>query len=88
MTNKNVLVNRTCYKVVELSTVTDHTIENVLNKYVNEGWLLDQIQFVVREASRRPSMAFIIFVRNDSNGESIDSYSHDKYNVENEGDIK
>ena len=51
------------YKVVELSVVTDESIEKVLNDWTAEGWCLDSIQFVVREASKRPSMAFVLFTR-------------------------
>ena len=51
------------YKVVELSVVTDESIEAVLNKRTEQGWHFDGIQFVVREASKRPSMAFVLFTR-------------------------
>ena len=54
------------YKVVELAVVTDESIEEVLNQRTAEGWLFDSIQFVVREASKRPSMAFILFTRESS----------------------
>ena len=53
----------TQYKVVELSTVTDETIEIALNRWTSMGWIFDQIQFVVRDASRRPSMAFVFFIK-------------------------
>lgn len=51
------------YKVVELSVVTDESIEVALNEWTTKGWLFDTIQFVVREASKRPSMAFVFFTR-------------------------
>ena len=51
------------YKVIELAVVTDETIEKALNLWIKENWLFDQIHFVVRDNSRRPSMAFMIFVR-------------------------
>lgn len=51
------------YKVVELSLVTDETIEEVLNLWTEQGWRFDRLQFVVSEASRRPAMAFIFFVQ-------------------------
>lgn len=51
------------YKVVELSMVTDETIEHAVNMWTGSGWIFDQIQFVVRDASRRPSMAFLFFLR-------------------------
>ena len=53
------------YKFVELSIVTDETIERAVNEWVNQGWILDGIRFVVTDASRRPSMAFISFVREE-----------------------
>ena len=51
------------YKVVELSLVTDREIENALNEWTSQGWSFDSINFAMREASRRPTMAFISFVR-------------------------
>jgi len=65
-------MQETEYKVIELSIVTDETIEEVLNKTVKEGWLFDSIHFVVRESSRRPSMAFVYFVRSKKNNETDD----------------
>ncbi len=53
------------YKVDELSVVTDESIEDVLNKRTSEGWQFDRMQFVVRDASKRPSMAFVFFVRSE-----------------------
>ncbi len=54
------------YKVVELGVVTDESIEDVLNGWTTQGWHFDSIQFVVREASKRPSMAFVLFTRQTS----------------------
>lgn len=51
------------YKVTELSVVTDESIEDVLNCWTAKGWHFDGIQFVVREASKRPAMAFVLFTR-------------------------
>lgn len=51
------------YKFVELSIVTDETIEEAVNAWVGRGWLLEGIRFVTTEASRRPQMAFISFTR-------------------------
>ena len=51
------------YKVVEIPVVTDEAIEAVLNEWTAQGWQFDSLQFVVREASKRPSMAFVIFTR-------------------------
>jgi hypothetical protein len=51
------------YKVVELTTVTDESIEEVLNEWTKKGYRLDGIHFATRESSRRPAMAFLIFTR-------------------------
>lgn len=56
------------YKVVELAVVTDESIEEVLNCWTAQGWHFDSIQFVVREASKRPAMAFILFTREGASG--------------------
>ena len=53
----------TRYKVVETSSVTDEELERIINETVALGWAFDGIQFAMREASRRPSMAFLIFTR-------------------------
>jgi hypothetical protein len=55
------------YKVAELSIVTEETIENALNRHVADGWRLDTIQFAMGPASKRPAMAFILFIREDDN---------------------
>ena len=57
------------YKVVESSTVTDEAIEEIINRWVGEGWILDGIQFAMREASKRPAMAFVLFTRQDEEEE-------------------
>lgn len=51
------------YKVVELSTVTDDAIERAVNETVRAGWAFEGIQFAMREASKRPAMAFLFFTR-------------------------
>jgi hypothetical protein len=51
------------YKFVELSVVTDETLEEAVNLWVGKGWHLDAIRFVTSEASRRPQMAFVSFTR-------------------------
>ena len=53
------------YKVIELSTVNDEDIEQALNEWTAQGWTFDTMQFAMRESSKRPSMAFITFTRND-----------------------
>lgn len=54
------------YKVVEIGTVTDEEIEKVLNEWTGEGWEYDTMQFAMREGSKRPSMAFVTFTREES----------------------
>lgn len=61
----------TRYKVVELSVVTDETLEETLNTWSAQGWRLDGIQFAMREASRRPAMAFVLFVREEGLNQPI-----------------
>ena len=51
------------YKVVETSVVTDEEIEQILNRMAEDGWLLDGMHFAMRDGSRRPSMAFLVFGR-------------------------
>lgn len=51
------------YKVVELSTVDEGTLERTINDWVGQDWNLDGIQFAMREASKRPAMAFLLFTR-------------------------
>jgi len=53
----------TVYKVVEASTVTDEALEVIVNEWVARGWVLDGIQFAMRESSKRPAMAFVLFTR-------------------------
>lgn len=53
------------YKVVEISTVTDEEIEKVLNEWCKNGWKLDRILFAMKETQKRPSMAFIVFVKEE-----------------------
>ena len=58
-------MKRTVYKVVEVATVTDEELERVINEWVGKGWSLDTIQFAMRESSKRPAMAFVIFTRSE-----------------------
>lgn len=52
------------YKVAELSTVTDEELEKAINQWVVQGWSFEGIQFAMRESSKRPAMAFVLFTRN------------------------
>ena len=60
------------YKVVEISSVTDEEIETVLNEWTAQGWVLEGIQFAMRESSKRPSMAFVTFRREDGEAGEAD----------------
>lgn len=51
------------YKVIETSEVTDEAIERHINEWVGAGWHFDGIQFAMRESSKRPAMAFLLFTR-------------------------
>jgi len=51
------------YKVVETSSVSDEELETILNEWTARGWTLDSIRFAMRESSKRPSMAFVLFTR-------------------------
>lgn len=58
------------YKFVELSVVTDETIEQVVNEWVGQGWQLEGIRFVTTEHSKRPAMAFVSFIREAAQDEA------------------
>jgi hypothetical protein len=47
--------------------VTDAELERLLNEWTAEGWTLDTMQFAMRDASKRPAMAFLVFTRRDPN---------------------
>lgn len=51
------------YKVVELSVVTDEELTTVLNEQTRLGWNYEGVQFAMRESSKRPAMAFVLFTR-------------------------
>jgi len=51
------------YKVVELSTVDEGSLERTLNEWTAKGWMLEGVQFAMRESSKRPAMAFVFFTR-------------------------
>ncbi len=53
------------YKVVETSTVTEEVLEELLNQWVRRGWNYDGMQFAMRDSSKRPAMAFLLFTRDE-----------------------
>lgn len=58
------------YKVIELGTVTEEAIEETLNEWIAKGWRYDGMQFAMRESSRRPAMAFVLFTREENEAEA------------------
>ena len=53
------------YKVVEVSMVTDEKLEEAINEWTGQGWILDGIHFAMRDSSKRPAMAFVLFTREE-----------------------
>ena len=51
------------YKVVEVTSVTEDLLEDVLNEWTAQGWRFEGMQFAMRESSKRPAMAFVMFTR-------------------------
>lgn len=56
------------YKVVEVSPVSDETLERALNERTVEGWSFESLHFVTREGSHRPALAYLFFVRGEPPG--------------------
>ncbi len=53
------------YKVVEVNMVSEDTLEEVLNEWSTQGWHFDGMHFAMRESQKRPSMAFVIFTKEE-----------------------
>jgi hypothetical protein len=53
------------YKVVEVNTVSEDILEQVLNEWTAKGWQFEGMQFAMRESNKRPAMAFVIFTREE-----------------------
>ena len=51
------------YKVVETSDVTEDALERILNEWTAQGWRFEMMQFAMRDSSKRPAMAFLLFTR-------------------------
>jgi hypothetical protein len=51
--------------VVETALVTDESLEAIVNDLVAQGWTFEGMQFAMRESSKRPAMAFVLFTRLD-----------------------
>jgi len=59
------------YKVVELSTVDEGSLERAVNGWTAQGWTLENVQFAMRESSKRPAMAFLFFTRPGAPAEEL-----------------
>ena len=55
----------TRWKIVETSSVTDEELESIVNAWTGQGWTFEGMQFAMRESSKRPAMAFVMFTRRD-----------------------
>ncbi len=51
------------YKVVEVTPVSEETLEEALNRWTAEGWSVESVHFVSREGSHRPALAYLFFVQ-------------------------
>jgi hypothetical protein len=51
------------YKVVEVSPVSEETLEEALNEWTGEGWSFESLHFVSRDGSHRPALAYLFFVQ-------------------------
>jgi hypothetical protein len=49
--------------VVEVSPVSEETLEDALNRWTAEGCSLESVHFVSREGSHRPALAYLFFVQ-------------------------
>ena len=55
----------TRWKIVETSSVTDESLEAIVNDWTGRGWTFEGMQFAMRESSKRPAMAFVLFTRSE-----------------------
>ena len=53
----------TRWKIVEISSVTDESLEAIVDDWTAQGWTFEGMQFAMRESSKRPAMAFVMFTR-------------------------
>ncbi len=51
------------YRVVELSDVSDRSIEDALNRVTADGYRFESVHFVTQPGNRRPTMGFLFFTR-------------------------
>ena len=55
----------TRWKIVEISSVTDESLEAIVNDWTAQGWTFEGMQFAMRDSSKRPAMAFVLFTRRE-----------------------
>jgi hypothetical protein len=55
------------YRFVESSAVTDEEMTRLVNEWCSQGWNYEGAQFAMRESSKRPAMAFLLFTRQRQN---------------------
>ena len=48
---------------------SDERLEAIINEWVKKGWQLDEIKFAMKDSSKRPAMAFILFVKEEERNE-------------------
>ncbi len=49
------------YKFRETSDVSDQSLTEIMNEMTAEGWRFESLHFAMRESSKRPSMAYLLF---------------------------
>jgi len=52
-------------RVRECMVVTEENLTVIINEMIADGYELDGIHFAMRDNSRRPSMAFLTFYREE-----------------------
>jgi hypothetical protein len=57
--------------VVELSVVTDDSLQECILDWQSKGYRLQSIDYVVTDASKRPQMAFLFFTQTVSSQTDI-----------------
>ncbi len=60
---------RISYRYVETSYVTDVELTRLVNEWTGAGWAYEGVQFAMRESSKRPAMAFLLFTRPETEDE-------------------
>ena len=53
-------------KVVETGAVTGEELEMSLNEWTAKGYAFESIQFITSVSSKRPMMAFVFFIKDET----------------------